>query len=266
MTIAENTSIREWNKHLAISNWLIRDNGEIVFRARCQQAIVHHTIVRFCDVISEEIRQTRSIYDDENDWPLQLLPRVIPEIESEGYRYLPYNFSLDEERIYQLLMGRAIYSDEMDAVRELIQNSVDACHLRDALMRRYQPSEVPSNSRRIVVRLEPPAKGVLVPRISVTDSGVGMDRWIIEKYLLKVGRSYYQSSDFLRIRAELRKGGFDFAPISEFGIGIMSCFMLGNRLEIDTAAWRPARGDSRRRLLRIDGISRLIEVADDLSP
>lgn len=259
---ADNASVREWGKHLAISNWEIEDNGELIFRARCRDAVIHHTIEMFCDVIEKEIEGTRSIYESTDEWPLKVQPRVTAKIESEGYRYLPYRFSLDEERIYELLMGDAIYENPLDAVRELVQNSVDACQLKDALMRRFHPAEEPSEKRRIVVRLEDSSDQSGEQLLTVLDSGCGMDSWIIENYLLKVGRSFYKSPKFLRTRAELRKGGVDFNPVSEFGIGIMSCFMLGHRVEIETAAWYAPRGDNRRRILKIDGIGRLIELRE----
>lgn len=258
---ADNVSIREWEKHLAISNWEIVEDGSIIYRGRCKQVIVHHAIVKFCEAIESEIQSTASSYGHEK-WPLVLSGSVAAQIEPEGYRYLPYCFTLDEERIYQLVMGKAIYANRLDAVRELIQNAVDACQLRDALMRRYQTSEEPTKHNRIILRYQEVDSNSSHPRLSVIDTGVGMDRWVIENYLLKVGRSYYGSTEFMRSKAELMKNNLDFEPISEFGIGIMSCFMLGNHLELETAAWNSPRDDSKRRVLKIDGVGRLIEVKE----
>ena len=53
-----------------------------------------------------------------------------------------------------------------------------------------------------------------------------MDHDAIEKYLLKVGRSYYRSSEFMT--------RYRFRPTSEFGIGLLSCFMVANSIEIET--------------------------------
>lgn len=263
----ENISVREWSKHLAISNWEINQH-KVVFRGRSPSAFTHHTIVEFCHTIEDEIARTKSSFNDEQ-WPFSIDANVEPAIEAIGYRYVPYKFSLDEERIYTLLMGRSIYSQPLDALRELIQNAVDACKLRDALVLCHEPSIVPAKQGRIVVKYEDADVSGGLPILSVVDSGVGMDRYVIENYFLKVGRSYYSSSDFLQTRSLLKKRHLNFSPVSEFGIGFMSVFMLGDQVEVETAPWFPSRNDTQRRVLRIDGLGRLIEVTEDrntLSP
>jgi len=254
----ENTSIREWSKHLAISNWEI-EHGKIIFRGRSASAFIHHTILQFCTTIEDEIARTQSIFGV-NDWPFCIQQKVEAVIEAVGYRYAPYQFSLDEERIYELLMGRNIYPEPLDALRELVQNAVDACKLRDGLMIRYDNSVIPSREGRIIVKLE--ERDERPPILHVIDTGIGMDRYVIENYFLKVGRSYYKSADFLRTRSELRKQNVDFKPISEFGIGFMTVFMLGDYIEVETALSVPIRGDAQRRTLRIDGLGKLIEIAE----
>jgi molecular chaperone HtpG len=58
---SDNISVREWAKHLAVSNWEIQNEG-IIFRARSPTALVHHTIVEFCGTIEDEIAKTASIF------------------------------------------------------------------------------------------------------------------------------------------------------------------------------------------------------------
>jgi len=257
----QNVSIREWAKHLAISNWEIQD-GRIIFRARSSSALVHHTIIEFCRTIEEEISSTLSVFGND-ERPFLIQPNVQAAIEATGYRYIPYKFSLDEERIYELVLGERVYKDRLDAIRELIQNATDACKLRDALLRCHDQTTIPSNARRIIVSFKESTPEGGSPTLTVSDSGAGMDRYIIENYFLKLGRSYYQSGDFLQTRALLRKHSLDFKPVSEFGIGLASVFMLGDRVEVETASWSADRTDTRKRILRIDGVGRLIEVYED---
>ena len=185
------------------------------------------------------------------------------EIHEDGYHYVPYQFELDDSRVYELLMGRAIYNNPLVAVRELVQNAVDACSYRDALSKLTEPHAQPDTENRITIRYTEPTGDREHPLLEVIDTGTGMDAWVIERWFLKVGRSYYSSSEFTRDRVQLRKSGVDFAPVSEFGIGFLSCFLLADRVDVETAMWEPIRGDTRRRHLEIDGPSRLIRIRED---
>jgi hypothetical protein len=261
----ESRPVLEWGKHMAISNWHVGED-DIVFRGTCQDHIIHHAIVQFCGDIQKEITSTRATFGgmrDHTPWPFRLPTSVKADIHEEGYRYVPYRFELDDQRIYELLMGGAIYDDPLVAVRELVQNAVDACKLRDALRRADEPYVQLGTSNRIFVRYEEPIEGHPQPRLSVTDTGTGMDALILQNFFLRVGQSYYRSAEFNTERVALRKKGQDFAPVSEFGIGFLSCFLLADRVEVETAMAEPPRGDARKRTLIIDGPTRLIRLNED---
>lgn len=258
---AEDVSAREWGKHFSISNWQIDDDA-IVFRGQCKNHIIHHAVVQFCETIAREIEATRATFGalQDGQWPFRLPSIVKNDIQSIGYHYVPYRFELDDERIYGLLMGGAIYNDPIVAVRELVQNAVDACKLRDQQERIYNPGFLPANENRIYIKYEEPTANVPYSKLTVQDTGTGMDALIIERFFLKVGRSYYRSAEFDRIRIELRKHDLDFAPVSEFGIGFLSCFLLADRIEVETAMWESLRGDTRKRVIEIHGPTRLIRL------
>jgi hypothetical protein len=261
---ADEGSALEWSKHLAISNWHI-ETDEIVFRGRCWNHVVHHGIVHFCDAIAEEIAATLATFGAAAACdPLFAVPASVKaDIYAEGYSYVPYKFELDDERIYRLLMGGAIYDDPLHAIRELVQNAVDACCLRDALTRLNDPALAPSSGNRIIITYQEGTSAEDYPTLEVRDTGTGMDDWIINRWFLKVGRSFYGSTEFNQFRVQLRKQGLDFAPISEFGIGFLSVFLLADKVEVETAMWEPIRGDTRRRVLEIHGPTRLIRLSDD---
>ena len=261
----ESRPVLEWGKHMAISNWHIGEDN-IVFRGTCRNHIIHHAIVQFCGEIHKEIAATHATFGGmrgDAAWPFRLPMYVKANIHEEGYTYVPYRFELDDQRIYELLMGGAIYDDPLVAVRELVQNAVDACKLRDALRRADEPYVQMGTEKRIHVRYEEPIEGRPQPRLSVTDTGTGMDALILQNFFLKVGQSYYRSAEFNNERVVLRKMGQDFAPVSEFGIGFLSCFLLADRVEVETAMAEPSREDARKRTLIIDGPTRLIRQIED---
>lgn len=202
----EDRSVVEWSKHLAISNWHIMQDA-IVFRGRSDSHIIHHAIVRFCDVIEKEIAATQATFGALGgaDWPFALPTVVKADIHEEGYRYIPYRFELDDERVYELFMGGAIYKTPLAAVRELVQNSVDACKLRDRVTRLHEPHLAPDKEHRITVCYEDSTERSPQPKLTVKDTGTGMDALILERFFLKIGRSFYQSTEFNEIRLRLRQ-------------------------------------------------------------
>ena len=260
LTTQNSRSVLEWSKHMAISHWAI-EGDRLVFRGRCSDHIVHHAIVHFGAAIQQEIEVTRATFGkDDGSWPFQLTNKVEVEIHEQGYTYVPYRFQLDDQCVYELLMGGAIYPNPLFAVRELVQNAVDACKLRDALTSLNESYVKLGLTNRILVRYEEAQDGSGIPSLTVEDTGTGMDRYIIENYFLKIGQSYYRSAEFIRERAQLRRRELDFAPVSEFGIGFLSCFLLADRVEVETAMWEPLRGDNHKRKLIIDGPTRLIRM------
>ena len=60
---------------------------------------------------------------------------------------------------------------------------------------------------------------------------IGMDQYVIDKYYTNIGYSFYKSSDFYDLRS---KTNTNFTPTSRFGIGILSCFMIADTMEVDT--------------------------------
>lgn len=260
----ENRSVLEWGKHLTIANWHVEDEA-VVFRGRSTSHVVHHAVVQFAGEIEREIEATRATFGafQKGDWPFALPRSVEEKIRAEGYRYVPYRFELDDERVYTLLMGGAIYDDPLVALRELIQNAVDACKLRDALVRMHQPEMEPRKDGRITLTYREPDEECASPVLVVEDTGTGMDAWVLERYFLKVGRSYYRSSEFSHTRVDLRKRGLDFAPVSEFGIGFLSCFLIADQVRVETAMPESVRRDTLKRTLVIDGPTRLIRLQEE---
>ncbi|MDQ2889961.1 MAG: hypothetical protein M3R65_05330 [Gemmatimonadota bacterium] len=224
-------------KHRAIRGWDIRP-GVIEFAARCPDPVIEEAVRRFIDTINDELRASRQLLSGMRVGPnaairysLQLpaeagISQVGPDKDTNGkplYEYYPLRFRLDHAAIMEILMGVSLYGEPYYFLRELLQNAADTCrHRQAAESSDYRPE--------IVVRIFT-HDGQYV--LEVEDNGMGMTRLILDRYFAKVGRSYYQSADFAT-----DVGSQAFRPISRFGIGVLSVFMVGDRLQVDTLSAR----------------------------
>lgn len=146
------------------------------------------------------------------------------DVRLEGVPPHPLRFELDRGRLLDLLVGHTIYNDPTVAVREILQNGIDAVRYRNHLDRRatLETSQAPAEFGTVRISWDPGTRLLVV-----ADTGVGMDRDTITHHLMNVGASFYNTPQF---ETEHR----DFSPISRFGIGILTCFMVSDDIEIVT--------------------------------
>ena len=136
-------------------------------------------------------------------------------VETEGFLRKTFDFEIDQTRILDLLTGHTLYNDSRVVLRELVQNSLDAIRLQEEIDDSFANGriEISWNSQN--------------RELSVKDNGTGMTQSMITDYLLKVGSSRYQDPEF-------QKEYPDFSPISRFGIGVLSTFMISDMVQIVT--------------------------------
>ncbi|MEP3198783.1 MAG: ATP-binding protein [Lentilitoribacter sp.] len=132
----------------------------------------------------------------------------------EGFEQEPFGFEIDQEKILDLLTGHTLYNNSNVVIRELTQNAVDAVRL--------QNHESGEKNGKVHVHWNTDKS-----RLTIRDNGTGMTQEVIENNLLKVGSSRYQSSKF-------KEKYPDFNPISRFGIGVLTAFMVADTVEIKT--------------------------------
>lgn len=239
--IRDSVSVREWKKHLAITGWDIKP-GRIAFAAQCGDPVIEKCIRDFIRMIDYELAGAHSVLAEMHDptepnlasqYMLDLPFKVDTKdiraaFGADGplYIYEDLGFSLDQDRIMDLLMGLNLYQTSALFIRELLQNAVDACRHRAALHERRP--ELGSYNPQVDVRLRRVANEWY---LEIEDNGMGMDEHIVRTFFARVGRSYYRSADFLQERAQ---DSLAFNPVSQFGIGILSVFMAGDHLTVDT--------------------------------
>lgn len=228
-------SINEWEKHRSIRGWSISEN-EIIFTAECTHPVYENVVRNFINQIEKELQDcitlTKKYSQKFSKYSLDLpfsidRSRIGPKDNS----YITHNveFSLSRNEIINLLMTDKLYSKPSLCIRELLQNAADAIRTKKSL---YAMEDINFDKGKIEFYhyLNSNNEEILECR----DNGIGMDRDIINNYFTRVGRSYYKSPEFHQLRKEWKEKGVDFDPCSQFGIGFMSCFMLGDQIEIQT--------------------------------
>jgi len=246
-------TLLEWQKHLSVHT--IEMNGqEFVISAQVHHPVIERSIREFSAIIEREVRDTLAILRrnpaEITEAYLPDLPVTVrPHINSVGYVYRDMALSLNQPRILDLLMGERLYNHPAAALRELLQNSMDACSVR---REREGDHYVP----RIEVTDEVDANGKYW--LIVRDNGTGMDEHILSEYFLTLGNSYYKSAEFKRQLPSYR-------PISRFGIGIAAVFVIADVLELRTKCVESPRGDTQGRCVRIEGILSLAFVTESQS-
>lgn len=232
-------SLKEWNKHRAVEAWEI-STDLIQFNAKCNHPAIEASIHQFCDLIDHELSVCNNVTSTLNEFnkyknrdisvklPFKVNREKITtkkNIHNQPiYIYRDTQFNLSKRQVIDLLMGTKLYGNPEVALRELLQNSIDACLLRQAQEKKWGNPYDPE----IFVKYYTAEKDII---LEIDDNGTGMDQYIIDNYYSKVGSSFYRSTDFYNLKSE---SNADFTPTSRFGIGILSCFMVADTLIVDT--------------------------------
>jgi hypothetical protein len=255
----------EWQKHLAIPEppqWQAgADQQSLLYTCRkCPSPVVEKAIHEIVGWMNDEIGKVRSARDAVKgvDLPALALPsKATVDVKQRegGYLYDDMEFRLDRDAVIELLMGESLYGGPELALRELVQNALDAVHLRDMRNRLAealdgtpeklrQPCQPFLNKdlKRVDVTwgTEADKHGKVRQFIRVRDYGVGMTIGTMKRFLTRIGKSYYKSDEFRAEQELMRRNGILCTAISQFGIGFLSVFMLADEVTIHT---RPVEAD-----------------------
>lgn len=178
------------------------------------------------------------------------------DLFSKRVQYLPNNFAVGVSVADLLkLLVRPFYGNRPEiGIRELIQNSVDA--VRERVYYEYSHPESKDSQHilqsigsdvEVMIDLSGSSKSTLsndknydieYGTLIVTDKGIGMSVETIQKYYLIAGASYRTSLTWKRefekenpvgmgIRSSVNRAG-------RFGIGMLTGFLLGDRISVVT--------------------------------
>jgi molecular chaperone HtpG len=244
-------SLAHWTQYQSITHRLTAPD-RIELTADCQNQHEHRVLQDWCQWIVDEIHAARTLLSRSRRHHQYELP--VAEIEgsektivirpANNANYFPsrWTFQLDQEAIFQRLVYDAYDGSEV-FIRELIQNALDAnrCQMyADLISKSITPPQYPTEVSEEIRNLYPitvslkwtevenPLSQETEKRqvLTVADSGIGMDKEIVERYFLQVGRSFYTTEEFRR--------KFRFIPTSRFGLGFLSTFAVSDLVKVET--------------------------------
>lgn len=217
----------EWRQHFIITNsekivGSFNNLKCIEFYGSTKDAKIHRKLLNYIDWIKKELENSTIFLNESKceKYRLNINTNIRNMIKPQNFVFSNFKLSLDYKSITNLLMGENIYNDKKCGLREIIQNSIDACKLMKEESKKLEEYKYNPYIPKIIIRIDELKKSV-----TIFDNGIGMSFDIIKKYFLNVGVSYYNSND-------CKYRGYSYTPIGNYGIGFLACFMLSNNIQI----------------------------------
>lgn len=224
--INRSVSLDHWKKHMSISNCYVNSKGTYRVDGICHEEAAHRCLYNHLDTIESEIEKVFKWMNGPHP-RLKLSSHIVERnIKTNKYKMWHHSFSMDILKITNLIMGEQLYGDRKLGIREIIQNSMDACMVRDEINKKLGAKQDYSYHPEIYIIFDRDNKQVIV-----RDNGIGMNDYIIQNYFLNIGASYYSSNDY-------KKKKLEYSPSGYFGIGFLSTFMLSDDVYVRTAHWQ----------------------------
>lgn len=226
---------------------LLRYENTYTVYARPSRAFIHKAVeetamqieneLKLCD---ELIRRKPLSYSPSmtvEGYTWSIVPFVKRDIQPDkkAYEYIEGGFRPDTAKLLELLGGHQLYGNSLWAFRELLQNAFDAIKEQIAwgmINKNLDPKEhLEQLGKMLAIDISLAIKkdgAWLICR----DQGVGMTKDIIEHYFLHSGAS--KRHEIKELERECLKRGFCLGRTGQFGIGVLSYFMLADKLVIST--------------------------------
>ena len=219
----------EWENHFQITNEIklkpyYDGKMKIYFDGKSSNAKIHRRYLRYIDDVKNELENADALLNCQyatEKYLLNVSTKIDDLVKTEGFRYSDLRLNLDYAAITELLMGKNIYGDSRLGLRELIQNSIDACKIMNEI-NFDEDYDIPS----ITIAISKEKKYV-----KIKDTGIGMTLDVIKNHFLNVGKSYYKSDDYIY-------QNYKYKPIGQFGIGFLACFLLSDNVIVRTKHYK----------------------------
>lgn len=214
-------SDEEWKKQLSVTNFNhVKNNRDqrkcnIVFDAKVYSSAICRSLFEYFDYIEKEIAEIEKNNLTDEKFKFFIDPKVEQNIEQNGFDVKPLIQYVDYLSIANILVGENLYNKKEDALRELLQNAMDAI----LLMKEIKQDATYTPTIKISIDKD---------FLSISDNGIGMTLKDIEQYFLCIGKSFYKSKDY----------HYNYKPISNYGVGFLSSYLLSNKIIVETASYQ----------------------------
>jgi len=226
---------------------LLESGNTYTVHARPQKAFIHKAVEETASQIEAELKLCdelirRKPLSHSPAMPVRGYEWVIDPVvkrdirpEKDSYEFINGAFQPNTAKLLELLGGHQLYGDAIWAYRELIQNAFDAVKEQIAwqiITKNLDPAvhlESLCGLYTIDLSLVKEEDGIW---LICKDQGVGMTKGIIEQFFLQSGAS--GRHEIKQLERECRSRGFALERTGRFGIGVLSYFMLADKLIVRT--------------------------------
>ncbi|MFC5214498.1 caspase family protein [Streptomyces coerulescens] len=272
--ISDSVSLEALHGTLRRARWLPTGGGRSL-NALCEHPAVELALRRHADAVDTLLRDIdkeaakrgsslaalRSLPTYADAQQVSLSTATPAELTS-GIR-----FRLADDRVQELLMGEQLYGNRELAIRELYQNALDALRYRAARTEYLQRTgvQVPEWKGEIIFTEGKDDRGR--PYLQCADNGIGMGVTELSRSFSQGGSRYVDLPEYLEEEALWASldPPLEFWPVSRFGLGVLSYFMIADELTISTCRLDRKGRPGQRLKVTIAGPGNLFRV-EDLGP
>lgn len=206
-------SIKEWSKHIATSLRNYYD-GNVAFQVTCTDQNIYAALQEQFDKIQSVINLGQKVIRSiplirKTNYSLSLTT-IVPQYTFKNFDPKGIRFSFDVQNVVTAFIGEDLYKHRITSLREAIQNSIDTCRYKKAVLKENFTPIV-----KIYVNDE---------KICIVDNGAGMDEFVIENFFGRLASSFYEQE---KVRDQ-------FEAIGQFGVGVFSYFLIAEYVDIET--------------------------------
>src|SRR5882672_2569367 len=239
-----------WHRDQGIAFEIIPDKPELILSARTPDALIHKAVLSVATFVNIELACCHHLQQqgaflrgvisdaDREKYRWQLASQLSLDVKEkdDNFTYIDGTFRPDVTKLLRLLSGTQLYQDPLAAVRELVQNAADAIAEQIGYERLQQDDAENSNHEatfaalhKIKLSFERDGDRFW---LRCTDDGIGLSKRLIEARLLVSGSN--DRPEFKALQREARSKGFEIFRTGQFGIGLLSYFMIADRVEFET--------------------------------